>query len=93
MFAASSKRNTEMTYAHAVLQKVRTHARDAAMSNTDADKTPRTYRLSTKLVHDLKQFRDELRMRPTETSIVETAIREFMSREREAMGGKREARR
>ena len=73
-----------------MLQKRCGHARCLFMSTLETEKTPRTYRLSTRLVQELRQFRSELRMRPSETSIVETAIKEFMERERE---DKRAARR
>lgn len=49
---------------------------------TTAQKIARTYRFDPKLVHAIQQLRLELRMRPSETSMVETALWEFIEREK-----------
>jgi hypothetical protein len=51
------------------------------MQKDETPRVARTYRLPTRLVDELKRFREEARLRPSETSIVETALREFIDRE------------
>ena len=61
------------------------------MQKHEAAKIARTYRLDEWVVDKLKAFRADMKMRPSETSIVQAAIIEFI--ERESGEAKRSARR
>lgn len=61
------------------------------MQKSVTPKTARTYRLPNQLIEELERVRKAMRIQPTETAVVETALWDFIKRENEE--AKRSARR
>lgn len=51
------------------------------MAKADTSKTARTYRLPNNLIEEMERVRNLMRVKPTETSMVETALWDFVKRE------------